>query len=115
MTADEKVFGKKNFGDLYEGKVTLIILHTYSNATNSEKEKINAIYKKERKDKTEEDITFLRSMIEKYDGIGYAKGVAKQFCERAKSMVEAYKDSLPQNEYTGILLSAMEEMYARNK
>ena len=115
MTADEKVFGKKNFGDLYEGKVTLIILHTYSNATNSEKEKINAIYKKERKDKTEEDITFLRSMIEKYDGIGYAKGVAKQFGERAKSMVEAYKDSLPQNEYTGILLSAMEEMYSRNK
>ncbi len=115
MTADEKVFGKKNFGDLYEGKVTLIILHAYSQAMPEEKEKIRAIYKKERKDKTKDEIDFLRSMIEKYHGIEYAQEVAKKYGEMAKSKIEEYKDKLPQNEYTQILVSAMEELYVRKK
>ncbi|MGC8628833.1 MAG: polyprenyl synthetase family protein [Candidatus Micrarchaeia archaeon] len=115
MTADEKVFGKKNFGDLYEGKVTLIILHAYSHATQEEKQKINAIYKKERKDKTQDEIEFLRSVIEKYNSINYAQEVAKKYGELAKSKIEQYKDKLPQNEYTQILISAMEELYVRKK
>ena len=39
MTAEEKVFGKKRYGDLYEGKLTLIMLHAYENSTDSEKKK----------------------------------------------------------------------------
>ncbi|MGC8676234.1 MAG: polyprenyl synthetase family protein [Candidatus Micrarchaeia archaeon] len=115
MTADEKVFGKKNFGDLYEGKVTLIILHAYAQATTDEKSKIDAIYKKERKDKTSDEINFLKDIIYKYDGIAHAQEIAKKYGEIAKSRIEQYKDKLPQNEYTQILVSAMEELYVRKK
>jgi geranylgeranyl diphosphate synthase type II len=115
MIGDEKKFGKKNFGDLYEGKVTLIILHTYKNATKEEKEKIDAIYAKERKDKTKEEIDFLREMIEKYDGIGYAKEVAKEYGKSAEEKVKELDPELPENEYKNILLSAIEELYMREK
>ncbi|MGC8699818.1 MAG: polyprenyl synthetase family protein [Candidatus Micrarchaeia archaeon] len=115
MVGDEKKFGKKNFGDLYEGKVTLIILHTYQNATKEEKEKIDKIYAKERKDKTKEEINFLREMIEKYDGLGYAKETAKRYGEEAEKKVKEISKELPENEYKSILLSAIEELYVREK
>jgi len=115
MTADEKVFGKKNFGDLYEGKLTLMILHAYKNATPAEKAKMDAIYAKKRQDKTKEEIDFLREMIDKYHGLDYARQMAEAYGNKAKETVEKYKDNLPQNEFTSLLMSAMEELYIRNK
>jgi geranylgeranyl pyrophosphate synthase len=115
MTADEKLFGKKNFGDLYEGKLTLMVLHAYKNATADEKKKFDDIYRKKRQDKTKDEIDFIREMIDKYHGLDYAKETAKRYGEKAAEVVAKYKDRLPQNEYADILLSAMKEMYERNK
>ncbi|MEM3883992.1 MAG: polyprenyl synthetase family protein, partial [Methanothrix sp.] len=115
MTADEKKFGKKNFGDLYEGKLTLIILHSYKSATTEEKQKIDAIYRKKRQEKTQEEIDYLRSIIEKYDGIDYAKGVAKKYGSKAQELVEQYASTIPKNEYTDIIISAMQKLYKRDK
>ncbi len=115
MTGDEKVFGKKNFGDLYEGKVTLIILNAYKQATPAEKEKIDAIYAKKRSDKTVDEINFLREMISKYGGLEYAKELAQKYGDMAKSAIEENWSKLPNNEYTSILLSSMNELYSRKK
>ncbi len=115
MTADEKVFGKKRYGDLYEGKITLIILNTYKHATVEEKERINGIYKKSREQKTQEDINYLLEKIEKYGGVEYAKEKAERYGDRAKYIIEKNLEKLPDNEYREILLSAMEELYLRKK
>jgi geranylgeranyl diphosphate synthase type II len=115
MVADEKEFGKKNFGDIYEGKVTLIILHAYKNATKEEKAKIDAIYKKKRDDKTSDEINYIRSLIEKYDGIGYAESVRDKYGAKAKEAVEQYIGIMPENNYTKIVKSAVEEMFIRKK
>ncbi len=115
MTADEKVFGKKRYGDLYEGKVTLIMLETYKNASKEEKERIDSIYKKGREHKTEDDINYLLDKIDRYGGIEYAKGKAEHYGEAAKKAVERSIGKLPHNEYTDIMLSAMEELYLRKK
>ncbi|VVB77407.1 Geranylgeranyl diphosphate synthase [uncultured archaeon] len=115
MTADEKVFGKKNFGDLYEGKLTLIMLHAYGKATQDEKSRIDSIYKKKRQDKTDEDIGFLREVIAKYDGIGYAKETAKRYGQMAAEAMQRHSEELPNNEYKQLMMSAIEELYVRNK
>ncbi|MCL5423491.1 MAG: polyprenyl synthetase family protein [Candidatus Marsarchaeota archaeon] len=115
IIADEKVFGKKNLGDLYEGKVTLIMLNTYKNATAVEKARIDAIYLKSRKNKTPEEINFLLELIKKYDSIDYAKDVAKKYGELAKIAVEENMNKLPNNEYTTMLLSSIKDLYSRNK
>lgn len=115
MTADEKKFGKKNFGDLYEGKLTLMILRAYQNATPEEKKKINAIYNKKRQDKTEAEINFLREMIDKYKALDYAKQKMKEFGDKAQVAIDNYSDKFPNNEYKEIILSAIEELYIREK
>lgn len=115
MTADEKTFGKKKYGDLYEGKLTLIILHTYNNATPEEKARINAIYHKTREQKTDEEIKFLVDMVNKYGGIDYARSVAQNYSTKAKDAVSKYLGLIPENQYTQIMLSAIEEFHSRNK
>jgi geranylgeranyl pyrophosphate synthase len=115
MTADEKSFGKKRYGDLYEGKLTLIILHTYQKATKTEKAKIDAIYAKKRQEKSPAEIEFLVEMVNKYRGLDYARELAEKYGAFAKDAVAKYRSKLPQNEYTNIMLSAMEELYVRKK
>ena len=115
MIADEKVFGKKNFGDLYEGKITLMVLHAYESATPEEKARMDAIYVKKRQDKTKEEIDFIREMIDKYKGLEYAKETAKKYGAIAAEAIAKYSSRLPQNEYKDIMISAVKEMYERNK
>ncbi len=115
MIGDEKEFGKKNYGDLYEGKVTLIMLHTYKNATPEEKAKIDKIYKKKRTEKNEDEINYLRELIEKYEGIKYAESVREKYGVKAKEAVERYIGIMPENNYTKIVRSAVEEMFIRKK
>ncbi len=115
MTGDEKVFGKQKYGDLYEGKITLIILHAYKNATNEEKNKINSIYAKPRENKTKEDIDFLLQIITKYNSIDYIRKVGESYIAEANKNIEKSLDKLPNNEYTKILLTAVQELYSRTK
>ncbi len=115
MTADEKEFGKRTMGDLYEGKMTLIALHAYESATRSEKDRMDDIYRKSRAEKKDTDIAFLKEMVEKYDCIPYARGIAEEYGKTAKAAVEKYAASMPKNEYSEILISAIEEMYTRKK
>lgn len=115
MTADEKVFGKKNFGDLYEGKVTLMILHAYKNATPEEKTRIEAIYAKKRSEKTGEEIAFLRDIIAKYKGIEHAQEVAEVYGQKARAALEKNRGLLPMNGLTPVIVSALQELYIRKK
>ncbi len=115
MTADEKTFGKKRYGDLYEGKLTMIMLKTFANANAFEKEKIERIYSKRREQKTAEEIQYLADMVEKHGGISFAKERAQFYGEQAKAALEKYEKKIPDNEYRAILVSAIEEMYKREK
>ena len=92
-----------------------MVLHAYKNATPEEKKRFDAIYAKKRQDKTKEEIDFIRAMIDKYGGLEYAQKVADTYEEKAKVTVEKYKKLIPQNEYTPIMMAAIEELYKRKK
>ncbi|MEM3212123.1 MAG: hypothetical protein QXR85_02330, partial [Candidatus Micrarchaeaceae archaeon] len=61
------------------------------------------------------EIQFLIDTINKYDGIGYAKEMANKYGNAAKAKIDEYMGKLPKNEYAQVLISAMEELYSRNK
>ncbi len=115
LTADEKTFGKKNNGDLFEGKITIPVLHAYKNANREERERMNSTFAKQRKDKTNDEIMFIRSLMEKYKSIEYAQTMAERYGEEAHKLYDKYKNQLPNNEYRDVLLSAINELYIRNK
>lgn len=115
MTADEKSFGKKRYGDLYEGKLTLIMLHAYGAADAAERRKVDEIYSKRREQKTADEIGFLADLAQRSGSIGYARSLAERYGAEAKAAAERYAASLPSNEYSELLISAIGEMYSRKK
>jgi geranylgeranyl pyrophosphate synthase len=115
LVGDEKVTGKKPLGDLYEGKITLIALHAYKNATPEEKARMEEIYKKKRVDKTEEEILFLKGLIDKYKSAEYAQSMTMDYGRKAREAIEHYKELFPKNGFTPLMISAMEEQYIRKK
>ncbi|MDE1822945.1 MAG: polyprenyl synthetase family protein [Candidatus Micrarchaeota archaeon] len=115
MTADEKVFGKKRYGDLYEGKITLMVLHAYSKAAENERAELNRIYGKDREQKTKNEIEYIVGMIQKYKSLEYAQNEAAKYREQARQAVEQRMKDLPNNEYTPIMMSAMGELSVRHK
>ncbi len=114
MTADEG-FGKKRYGDIEEGKLTLIALHAYNSASGAEKAKMDAIYSKTKAEKTKEDVAFVVEMINKYDGIGYAYGVAESYGKKASEALERNSGILPECELKPVFSSAIKELFSRKK
>ncbi len=115
FTADEKSFGKQKYGDLYEGKLTLIALHAYAEASDSEKERMDKIFAKERASKTKEDVNFLVETIEKYKSVDYAYSVAMKHGDKAASCLSENLELLPDNEFRKTFESAVYALFKRKK
>ncbi len=112
--AASKKFGKQQYGDLYEGKLTLIIQHAYNNATKEERERILGIYKKERTEKTKEDIDYLVEAIAKYGSIAYAERRRDEAAAEAQAQLLKYANEVPMNKYSSWLLATLLMLYERD-
>jgi geranylgeranyl diphosphate synthase type II len=81
---DQKKYGKATCDDILEGKRSLIMLHLMGEAGQGEREKLISIMNKERSAKTPEEVSYVLSLIERHDAVGYAR----------KRAVELMKESL---------------------
>lgn len=113
MKVDAKS-GKDQYGDLYEGKLTLIIHHAYARATTEEKARILEIYKKERKAKTNRDIEFLKGVIDKYGSISYAEAKKEEAEAETWENMKKYSREMPANKYASWLLATILMLYNRD-
>lgn len=104
LTADISEYGKEIGGDLWEGKYTLILIHTLNSASQLESRKALRILTTERPDlesgkaqsiRTEEDVAYLRRLIEKYDGIRFARQVATRYATEALRRLQQIATSVP--------------------
>jgi len=84
LIGDQRKYGKEKSDDILEGKRTLILLHLLETVGPSERARIVAIMNKERSAKTPADVSYVLSLIEKTDSVGYAR----------KRAVELMKESL---------------------
>ncbi len=112
IIGNEESFGKQKYEDLYEGKITLIMLYaSYQNATQEEKSKINSIYAKVRENKTKDDINFLLNIIFRYSSLDYVRKICERYIIEASKNIEIYSTKLNDNEYSQILKTAVDELY----
>jgi len=84
LVGDQK-YGKEKSDDILEGKRTLILLHLLGSVGPDEKAKLVSIMSKDRADKTPADVSYVLSLVEKYDAVGYAR---KRAVELMKEAVE---------------------------
>ena len=85
LVGDQKKYGKSKSDDILEGKRTLILLHLLDVATKDERERVVGIMNKGREAKTKEDVSYVLSLVEKVDAVGYARKKAAELLKEALS------------------------------
>lgn len=88
-TSSNKELGKAIGNDLREGKITLPLIHIIKNAAASEREEILAAIKAD--DLENSQLQSVISLINKYKGIDYALGRAREYLENAKARLNIFE------------------------
>jgi octaprenyl-diphosphate synthase len=89
--ANEEEFGKMIGIDLQDGKVTLPLIHALRNCTALEKGRLTDVFSSD--NRSSDDFSFVRDVIEKYQGIDYTHERAEAFVQEAKAYLESFDAS----------------------
>jgi len=106
-------YGKEFAGDLYEAKRTLILAHTFQEASTTEKDELETRLAKNRSDKTSEDIDAILAIINKHKSLDYAQGVAEKRAKAGLDVMKAEMSKLPNQEASTKILSILESLATR--
>ena len=108
-SSTEKEFGKGVGQDLIEGKMTLPLYYSLKDASGKEKSKVNKILVQE-DGFDDEELSFIREIVERYQGVEKTKTVAKDYIQKARSSLTAF----PENTYKDCLCH-QSDYYAERK
>lgn len=107
--ADEEDFGKERGHDLFEGKMTLPLIHAYANATGQEQQEVSRIIEAE--ELTKEDLDYVCQLIDAKDGIQYTHTKASERIEKAKQQLALFADGVARQ----ALYTLADYVVSRNK
>ena len=85
LIGEESKYGKEIFGDLFEGKRTLMLIHLLHQTDQAEGQKIVEILSKPRQKKNLDEVRFVFERMRDLGSIDYAKQVAKRLSDDALS------------------------------
>jgi len=78
--------GKPKHNDIKDRKITLPLIKAFEEASKTDQWKMRRLLK--RKNKSKEDISSLVTLVNKYEGISYAKEMMVDYAEEAKKELE---------------------------
>jgi len=110
----QEKYGKEIGGDILEGKLTVLLWYLMQRATDEEKNKIRAIWKKPRLQKTEAEKDYVLGLMRKYDCVGYAAKLAKQQGMEARERFAKLLARYPKNAAHEKLLSGFDFVVNRD-
>jgi geranylgeranyl diphosphate synthase, type II len=73
----ERGYGKEINGDLWEGKRTLMLIHTIRESTPGERARLSELLCRPREERTLGEVTWMRKLMEKYGCTEYARKIAQ--------------------------------------
>jgi geranylgeranyl diphosphate synthase type II len=82
LVGDER-YGKERDGDLWEGKRTLMLIHTLRESTLDERARVTDILSRSREQRTVAQVAWMRALINKYEGSEYARRIAHELAGAA--------------------------------
>ena len=107
-------YGKERDGDLWEGKRSLPLIHLMRECTSTERQRLVQILACARSDKSPDDVAWIRSRLEKYACIDYARHVAQAIAGAASEECETVLATLPDSRDKRFLLSLPRWVIERN-
>jgi Geranylgeranyl pyrophosphate synthase len=95
LIGDEAKYGKEIGGDIWEGKRTLVLIHTMKRANAVERERLRKFLSKPRIKRSAQAVAWVYSLMHKYHSIEYARNCANQLAEAALAQFELAYGELP--------------------
>jgi geranylgeranyl diphosphate synthase type II len=114
LAGDEKKYGKELNGDLWEGKRTLILLHLLREASDAERSRLAGFLARQREERSEDEVRWVRERIDAYGSIEYAKAVAHALAGAAQHEWAACEAELPASRDRGFLAALPEWVLTRS-
>ncbi len=88
ITQDSETLGKPAMHDYFEGKTTLPFIYLFESANEEEREKLKSLYKKRLSD---EEVEWIRALMQKYGIIKRCFDEAKELVDEAKNVIKKYE------------------------
>ncbi|MEZ5332588.1 MAG: polyprenyl synthetase family protein [Thermoanaerobaculia bacterium] len=95
LTGEREEYGKEPWGDLWEGKRTLMLLHLHRHAGPAERRRLTTILDRPREEQTAEDIRWVRERMDLLGSIEHARHVAHGLAGAALHEYSLLFGSLP--------------------
>ena len=105
---DKKIMGKLIGNDFFNSKLTYPIIITLNEGTNSEKEKIEKLFKK--KQKTKNDLKLILEILDNNNALKKTKIEAIKWSKKAKEEIQ----KIPQNTITNLLRELADSIISRS-
>ena len=105
---DKKIMGKLIGNDFFNSKLTYPIIITLNEGTNSEKEKIEKLFKK--KQKTKNDLKLILEILDNNNALKKTKLEAIRWSKKAKEEIQ----KIPQNTITTLLQELADSIISRS-
>ena len=113
LTAEEHLYGKEIGGDIAEGKRTVMVIHALRNARPRARARVLRIYGKDRRDKTEADLAFVRAAMDACGSIDFARALAQRLALRAELLFARDLRWMPASPHRRFLAQMIDYMVTR--
>ena len=91
LQGDERILGKPIFGDLRQGKKSLVLMHCTRRASSDERDFLTKLTNRAGA-YTEDEISRVRGLLQKYGSIDYARERASSYISKAKKVLATVRD-----------------------
>lgn len=88
-------YGKEPFGDLLEGKRTLLTIHLFDRATEPERRRLQAFFARPRQQKTREELEWVVELMRAYGSASFVQRVLNALVGAAQHEFERGFEHLP--------------------
>ena len=96
LVGDRTQYGKEILGDIWEGKRTLMLVHTLRQCTADEREQLGRVFSVVREQRTERDVEWVFRLFKRYASIDFARATLQQTVQAALDEFDvAYRDAPP--------------------
>jgi geranylgeranyl diphosphate synthase, type II len=95
LVGDEEKYGKEIGGDIWEGKRTLVLIHTLNHCTTEEKERLRRFLATPRPERVPQEVAWVYERMHGYESIAYARECASQLAHAALDEFQVAYGDLP--------------------
>ena len=113
LVGDYGRYGKEIYGDLWEGKRTLMLIHLLNHCTPQEKTELQAILEHSREDRTEDQVNWIFDRMTQYGSIAFGRQCARQFAGAALYEFQKAYGHLPDSDDKRFILEMVLYMIER--